>query len=396
LEIRFAMTDKTRTRAVALYVGSLGLGGAQRVMLWLAESLRTQGYKVILITDGIGLEGRNFFHPDENVEREIIGLTQAGDGFICKIVINFARFRVLRAILQRHRVDVLLAMMPRASVLAILATRGSKCRVVISERNAPWHRREEQPWELMRRMFYRFSDAQVAQTQPIADWLRLKTGSRRVAVIPNAVQPVLPSVPPLVQPDTVLPSGRKLLLAVGTKPYQKGFDLLVAAFARIAGDRPEWDLAIPGLLPERIEEGVSGQYIRDAAAASGLMDRVFLPGHVGNMADWYGASDLFVLSSRFEGFPNVLVEAMSAGRACVAFACDTGPGEIIRNGIDGILVRDLTVEALAGALAQAMDDADLRARLAAAAVDVARRYAPASVLGAWCRVLGLPEQEETG
>ena len=365
-------------------------------MLWLAESLRTQGYKVILITDGIGLEGRNFFHPDENVEREIIGLTQAGDGFICKIVINFARFRVLRAILQRHRVDVLLAMMPRASVLAILATRGSKCRVVISERNAPWHRREEQPWELMRRMFYRFSDAQVAQTQPIADWLRLKTGSRRVAVIPNAVQPVLPSVPPLVQPDTVLPSGRKLLLAVGTKPYQKGFDLLVAAFARIAGDRPEWDLAIPGLLPERIEEGVSGQYIRDAAAASGLMDRVFLPGHVGNMADWYGASDLFVLSSRFEGFPNVLVEAMSAGRACVAFACDTGPGEIIRNGIDGILVRDLTVEALAGALAQAMDDENLRARLAAAAPDVARRYSPASVLGAWCRVLGLPDGEQTG
>lgn len=387
------MTEKTRTSSIALYVGSLGLGGAQRVILWLSEALLAKGYKVILITDGIGSEGRDFFHPDENVEREVVGLTQGRDGFIGKIAINSARLRALRAILQRHRVDVLLAMMPRASVLAILATRCTGCRVVISERNAPWHRREEQPWELMRRMLYRFSDAQVAQTQPIADWLRRETGSRRVAIIPNAVQPALPSAPPVVRPADVLPPGRMLLLAVGTKPYQKGFDLLIAAFARIASDRPDWDLAIPGLLPERVEEGISGQDILDTAAISGLTDRVFLPGHLGNMADWYAAADLFVLSSRFEGFPNVLVEAMGAGRACVAFACDTGPEEIIQNGIDGILVRELTVEALAGALAQMMDDAELRARLAKAATDVARRYAPSSVLDAWCRVLGLPGRE---
>ncbi|MDX1786410.1 MAG: glycosyltransferase, partial [Roseovarius sp.] len=118
------------------------------------------------------------------------------------------------------------------------------------------------------------------------------------------------------------------------------------------------------------------------------------PGHLGNMPDWYVAADLFVLSSRFEGFPNVLVEAMSAGRACVAFDCDTGPDEIIRDGIDGLLVRDLTDEALAAALDKALGDPELRSRLAEAAPGVAQRYAPSRVLAKWCEVLGLPSGDQ--
>lgn len=381
-------------KSVCLFIGTLKAGGAERVTVWLANELHRLGHEVVVLTHSS--PATDFFTLPEGVRRETVGFNEGRRSFLGKLLINMRRCLQVRRVLRGHRVDTILAMMPHESVMAVVSAFGLRTHVVVSERNAPWHRQQDRIWTALRRVIYRFSDAQVAQTQPIADWLRRETGSPRVAVIPNAVQPALPSVPPLVRPDTVLPPGRKLLLAVGTKPYQKGFDLLVAAFARIAGDRPDWDLAIPGLLPERIEEGVSGQDILDTAAASGLTDRVFLPGHLGNMADWYGAADLFVLSSRFEGFPNVLVEAMGAGRACVAFACDTGPDEIIQDGIDGILVRDLTVEALAGALAQAIDDADLRARLAVAAPDVASRYAPATVLRAWCTVLGLPDREQTG
>ena len=381
-------------RSVCLFIGTLKAGGAERVTVWLANELHRLGHEVVVLTHSS--PETDFFTLPEGVRRETVGFNEGRRSFLGKLLINMRRCRQVRRVLRGNRVDTILAMMPHESVMAVVSAFGLRTRVVVSERNAPWHRQQDPIWTALRRVIYRFSDAQVAQTQPIADWLRRETGSCRVAVIPNAVQPTLPSVPPLVRPDTVLQPRRKLLLAVGTKPYQKGFDLLVAAFAQIAGDRPDWDLAIPGLLPERTEEGISGQDILDTAAACGLTDRVFLPGNLGNMADWYGAADLFVLSSRFEGFPNVLVEAMGAGRACVAFACDTGPDEIIHNGIDGILVRDLTVEALGGALAQVMDDVDLRARLGAAAPDVARRYAPASVLGAWCRVLGLTDREQTG
>lgn len=380
-------------KSVCLFIGTLKAGGAERVTVWLASELHRLGHEVVVLTHSS--PEIDFFHLPKGIKRESVGFNEGRRSLLGKLLINIRRCVEVRRVLRRHRASALLAMMPHESVMAVVSAFGLGTRVVVSERNAPWHRRQDRIWTALRRMIYRFSDAQVAQTQPIAEWLRRETRSSRVTVIPNAVQPTLPSVPPRVRPADVLRPGRKLLLAVGTKPHQKGFDLLVEAFAQIAGERPDWDLAIPGLLPERVEDGISGRDILDSAAAAELSDRVFLPGHLGNMADWYDAADLFVLSSRFEGFPNVLVEAMAASRACVAFACDTGPDEIIQHGVDGILVRELTVEALAGALAQVIDDVELRARLAAAAADVAQRYAPTSVLDAWCRVLGLPKPEQT-
>jgi glycosyltransferase involved in cell wall biosynthesis len=380
-----------KRHSVCLFIGTLKAGGAERVTVWLATELHRRGHDVVVLTHST--PEADFFTLPEGIRRETVGFDEGRSTLPGKLLINIRRCLSVRRVLRRNRVTSLLAMMPHESVVSVVAAFGLPVRVVVSERNAPWHRQQDRIWTALRRAVYRFSDAQVAQTQPIADWLRRETGSRRVAIIPNAVQPILPSGPPVVRPEQCLESGRKLLLAVGTKPYQKGFDILVSAFAQVAADHPEWDLAIPGLLPGRIEAGISGQDILDTAARSGLADRVVLPGHLGNIPDWYAAADLFVLSSRFEGFPNVLVEAMGAGRACVAFACDTGPDEIIQNELDGLLVCDLTVDALAAALARMMGDPGLRAQLAAAAPGVAQRYAPSTVLGAWCWVLGLPDGE---
>ncbi len=374
--------------SVCLFIGTLKAGGAERVTVWLATELHRRGHDVVVLTHSA--PKADFFTLPEGIRRETVGFDEGRSTLPGKLLINIRRCLSVRRVLRRHRVTSLLAMMPHESVVSVVAALGLRVRVVVSERNAPWHRRQDRIWTAMRRLVYRFSDAQVAQTQPIGDWLRRETGSRRVAIIPNAVQADLPSGPPFVRPEEVLRPGRRLLLAVGTKPFQKGFDILVEAFAGLAEDYPDWDLAIPGLLADRSEGGISGQDILDAAARFGLAERVILPGHLGNVPDWYAAADLFVLSSRFEGFPNVLVEAMGAGVASVAFACDTGPDEIIQDGVDGLLVRDLTVPALAEALDRAMGDAGLRASLAAAAPAVTRRFAPERVMDAWCEALGLP------
>lgn len=389
-EQRRFMSDARNS--VCLFIGTLKAGGAERVTVWLASELHRLGHDVVVLTHSS--PETDFFTLPDGIKRETVGFNEGRHSLPGKLLINMRRCLQVRKVLRRHRATAILAMMPHESVMAVVSSFGLRMRVVVSERNAPWHRQQDRIWTALRRIVYRFSDVQVAQTQPIADWLRRETGSRCVATVPNAVQANLPSGPPVVLPEQYLRPERKLLLAVGTKPHQKGFDLLVAAFVRIADDHPEWDLAIPGLLPSRVEEGVSGQDILDAAARSGLGDRVFLPGHLGNMPDWYAAADLFVLSSRFEGFPNVLVEAMGAGRACVALNCDTGPGEIIQNEVDGLLVRDLTIDALAAALTRAMGDPELRARLATAAPRVAQRYAPNTVLDAWCQVLDLPDREQ--
>ena len=159
----------------------------------------------------------------------------------------------------------------------------------------------------------------MVQTEPIAAWLHHHAGCRRLVVIANAVQHPLPVLGPSpagpaaaihqLGPEDCTPAGRLLLLAAGTKPYTKGFDLLLEAFVAIAPRHPDWDLAIVGLHPDHSEAGLS---------AAGLSARVHCPGPVADMAAWYARADCFVLSSRFEGIPNVLLEAMAAGCVCLA------------------------------------------------------------------------------
>jgi len=379
------VTGPSGQRRIALHVGSLGLGGAQRVILWLARHLIEQGHVVVLVTDEAD-EVTDFFAPPPDVVREAIGLSEGRSGVIGKALINIARVRRLRSILKRHRIDTVLAMLPRACVLATLATRGLDCRVVLAERNAPWHRVEEFPWEQLRRGVYRLASCAVGQTEPVADWLRREAGMRDVRIVPNAVQLPLARLDPALCP----PNGGRLLLSVGTKPWQKGFDLLLEAFVRVAPRYPDWRLAIAGLSPGRAENGITAADLMARADEEGLAKRVLLPGRVGNMADWYDVADAFVLSSRFEGFPNVLIEAMSHGCASVAFDCETGPSDIVRDEIDGLLVPDGDVNALADALDRIMSDSDLRARLSEAAPAITERFDKARVAALWHDALDIP------
>lgn len=381
-------------KTVCILIPTLANGGAERQTLWLAGALARQGYRVILLTQSDAAE--DFFALPAGVVRDSIGVI-GGPGrrsLSGKILRHGLRLLPVRAALRRHRADVVLGMMPHQAVTAILAAAGLGLRVVVSERNAAWNQMLHPILALLRRRLYRWADLVVVQTEPIAEWIRSVTASPHVAIVPNAVQEHLPVAGLAVSPPTWTGPRRKLLLAAGTKPHQKGFDLLVAAFARVADRHPEWDLAIVGMAADRLDRGLSATDIADQVRQIGLGPRVLLPGVVGNMADWYAAADLFVLSSRFEGIPNVLIEAMSMGCPTVAFDCPTGPREMLRDGVDGLLVPRICDASLAAALDRAMGDAILRARLGRQARQILRRHGPAPVLAAWLHALALPASSE--
>lgn len=112
-----------------------------------------------------------------------------------------------------------------------------------------------------------------------------------------------------------------------------------------------------------------------------------MPGIAGNVGEWCRNASIFVMSSRFEGFPNALAEAMACGCPAVSYDCDTGPREIIRDGIDGLLVRPVgDVAALAKALGRLMGDDELRKRMADRAPEVIERYSIQKILALWDRV----------
>ncbi len=169
---------------------------------------------------------------------------------------------------------------------------------------------------------------------------------------------------------------QQYLGAVGRLTRQKGFDLLIEAFARIATRHPEWKLVIWG-------EGDDRKSLEALRDALDLRDRVELPGVTQRPGLWVETADVFVLSSRYEGWGIVLLEAMAAGLPVVSFACEWGPSDMVKHGEDGILVPSNNVDALAEALSRMLGDGELRSRLAANAEASAKRYLPERILSQW-------------
>jgi glycosyltransferase involved in cell wall biosynthesis len=204
------------------------------------------------------------------------------------------------------------------------------------------------------------------------DYARLLAGSRtRVVRIPNAVPEL---------PGRVSNLDSKVAVAAGRLNRQKGFDLLVDAWATVARRHPDWILRIYGSGEDRGE-------LRRRIEAHGLYNEVLLPGATAALGEALGEASVFVLSSRFEGFGLVIIEAMSKGLPVVAFDCPRGPGEIISNGVDGILVEPEDTEALADAVCALLDDDSLRRRLGSAALETARRYELDAVGAQWDALL---------
>src|SRR3569833_1271284 len=175
----------------------------------------------------------------------------------------------------------------------------------------------------------------------------------------------------LSEDEVGLPPGalshRHNSIAVGRLSAEKGFDSLLRAFANIAYRQPDWGLTILG-------EGDERQELERLREELGLEGRVHLPGRVSDPFTWLRRADLFVMSSRFEGLPCSLCEAMGCGLPAISFDCDSGPRDIIRDGVDGLLVPPGVVQALARAMDRLMSISHERARFAARAPEVMDRY----------------------
>ena len=357
------------------FIHSLSGGGAERVTVNLANHWAAKGWLVTIVT--LAPLSLDFYKLDPAVERIALELTGESRNVLAGLWKNLQRVRALRQVLRRVQPDIALALMSTANVLLALATRGlpNVCTIG-AERIHPPQLPLGAQWGALRRFTYGRLAAVVALTQESAEWLRMHTRAQRVPIIPNmALWPLAVQAPRLI-PETVCVPDRHVLLAVGRLEKQKGIDWLLEAFMALARKYYNWNLVILGEGPER-------RALETQVQLFGLDGRVFLPGRAGNVVEWYERADIYVMSSRFEGFPNTLAEAMAHGLPAVSFDCDTGPRDIIRPEVDGLLVPPGNVDALTAALDRLMGDAALRAQFAARAVEARERFSMERIAGMW-------------
>lgn len=355
---------------ILFFISSLQCGGAEHVAATLCNRWASTGQDVTLATFDDG-SAPPFFPLDERVRHLPLGLRKASTGLLDASLANLRRAPQITRAIEEVGPDRIVSFIEATNVLVLLAARRTAIPVVVAERIDPARHRLRAPWRILRRLTYGRAARIVVQTDAAAGFFPAAWRSR-IAVIPNPV-------PEPHDRSHVAGDGNRLV-AMGRLEPQKGFDLLIRAFATIAEDRPSWTLTIYGEGQERVA-------LADAIEDGALVGRVVLAGRAADAAEAFRRADLFVLSSRYEGFPNALCEAMAAGVPAVAFDCRSGPREIVRDGVDGILVPDGDVSALAAGLLRLTGDDDLRRMLGARAAEITERFSVDRIAVLWIDLL---------
>ena len=205
--------------------------------------------------------------------------------------------------------------------------------------------------------------------------------SKDVEVIPNPILYPLPEHGRSVSPDSVILQNKKVILASGRLHKFKQFDLLIRAFSNIKDKHPDWNLVILG-------DGEERNNLNQLVCNLEVVDRVYFPGKVGNMSEWYERANMFVLSSVVEGFPNVLLEAMAYGLPCISFDCDTGPRDMIKQGVNGILVNPNDKDVgLSNAIDKIIRNENLSSSIANNAILLREKYSIDNIIQKWSDVI---------
>jgi GalNAc-alpha-(1->4)-GalNAc-alpha-(1->3)-diNAcBac-PP-undecaprenol alpha-1,4-N-acetyl-D-galactosaminyltransferase len=338
-------------------------------MSLMANHWVEKGWSVTVVT--LSATETDFFPLDSRVSR--ISLRQEGSslGAVDAGWKNIARVLALRAALRTTHPDAVISFTESMNVLTLLATSFTTTPVIVAERTDPRQHVIGIAWSTLRKRLYPRAAAVVVQTRSVLEWAVARVAKDKAFVIPN------PVAQETSQPEiTVGAFPQPFVLGVGRLTQEKGFDLLLRAFERPSLRYSDWSLVVLG-------EGSERASLEQLAEELGIAGRVHMPGLETTPAAIMAQASLFVLPSRFEGFPNALLEAMACGLPVVSFDCPSGPGEIIQSGVDGILVPPGDVPAMADAMQQLMGHPETRELLGRRARGAMHRFGTETVMTMW-------------
>lgn len=349
-------------KKVGFLINTLSLsGGTERVTAVLANSLATEGYIVSVFC--LYNKGESFYQINDNVQ--IVHLLNKAGG---KLLFDYwlLLFSLRK---QAEEYDYLIVTGMDLNLLAIPASAGNRLKVIGWEH---FNLSIKGPIINLGR-WLGLSFANKIVTLTVADKLQYenKLKCRKVTVIPNPVT---------INTDLRMQPNSRTVLAIGRLTYQKGFDMLLDIWRQVQQQVPGWKLMIVG-------EGEDETALKEKAAVLGLNGSVtFLPA-TKNIGIYYEQAAVFVLSSRYEGLPLVLLEAQALGLPTVSFDCETGPREVLVNEDNGFLIPPFDLEQFAQTLSSLLESEELRLRTGKNAIERAKAFRIENIVERWKLIL---------
>ena len=340
---------------VIFFINHLAYGGAERVAATLLNHLcRKNDVTVVLFCDK-----KNSFTIDKKISTIKI-ISNSNN----KITNAINRIRKIRKTIKLNAPDLIISFLTYTNVYVLAANSLIQRKIIISERTS-FQRPQHIGIKLLRRLLYRMANMVVLTSTDDyyhTKWLKNKK------VIYNPI---------CFKSYTKYQNRNKTIISIGSQKrwHVKGFDLLIQAWAKIANSHSDWKVQFVGTN--------DNNYIKDLVKTYNLENQVDFMGWFDGIDKILQDKSIYVLSSRNEGFPNSLIEAMSQGCACVAFNCKTGPNEIITDGKSGLLVRNGDVDDLAAKLHLLIEDENLRQQLSAGAQEEVKRFDKELIMKQW-------------
>lgn len=344
---------------IVFFISDLGGGGAERVLLNILRNIdRSHFIPILFLFKRYGILLSSLPQDIEVYSlKELKGKFWYGFQWL-NLLIQFAKH------LRKIRPHVVFSLMWYPNAIAILAKilNGLNFKVIVSERTSTFiyeSRFVNYLRSLVIHFLYPKADIIISPSKGIAEDLILSYGISKEK-IRTAHNPVdLNTIHERAKESLNHPwykNGEDIIIAVGRLGKEKGFDYLIKAISFLSKNGIDFKLIIIG-------EGNERKSLQSLAGELNLENRIDFAGFQENPYKYLSRSKIFVLSSIYEGFPNVLLEALSLGVPSIATRCPTGPEEIITDGVDGILVPPANEKALAEAIKRVLLDEALRKRL---------------------------------
>ena len=343
-------------------------GGAERVGVVLANGLAERGHNVTMIS--------NLFEPITytlNSNIQTLPLVKSNTNKLKKWSSSIP---LVRQYIKKEQPDIIIGILHTCSFIAKIASIGLNIPVIATEHDA-FERPDSAPFTLGKR-FAKFCLNKLYNNITVlthSDKELIKNKFKNVHVMPNPLAfHAAPSVPP--KEHTIIAAGRL------EDWHYKGFDILIKAWAKICKEHPKWTLKIAGVGTEEQK-----QFILNIAKDTNIKDRIELLGFQEDLKSLFNKAAIFVLSSRYEGFGLVLIEAMSQGCACVAADYNGRQKEIITNNENGIIIEPDNIEELSNALTKLLINDKVRREIAEKAIERSHFYDVRNITDKWEELL---------